>query len=122
MRPHPRGHSEDQGGIPVGSSGDLSPTSRVPGQSLPSCYRGERSQVTNRADPPPLDLVLELDVAPRFEADVYVKLLESVLTSALVAHGVTGAVELSLVITDDAKLQELNRQYRGIDAPTDVLS
>jgi probable rRNA maturation factor len=78
--------------------------------------------VTNRADPPPLDLVLELDVAPRFEADVDVKLLESVLTSALVAHGVTGAVELSLVITDDAELQELNRQYRGIDAPTDVLS
>jgi probable rRNA maturation factor len=29
---------------------------------------------------------------------------------------------LSLVITDDATVQQLNRDYRGIDAPTDVLS
>jgi probable rRNA maturation factor len=29
---------------------------------------------------------------------------------------------MSLVITGDAQLQELNRQYLGIDAPTDVLS
>jgi probable rRNA maturation factor len=30
--------------------------------------------------------------------------------------------DLSIVITGDAQLQELNRQYLGIDAPTDVLS
>ena len=30
--------------------------------------------------------------------------------------------ELSIVLTDDARLQELNREYLGIDAPTDVLS
>jgi len=30
--------------------------------------------------------------------------------------------ELSIVLTDDARLQELNRDYLGIDAPTDVLS
>lgn len=29
---------------------------------------------------------------------------------------------LTLVITDDACIHELNRVYRGIDAPTDVLS
>lgn len=29
---------------------------------------------------------------------------------------------LNVVITDDAAVHELNRQYRGIDAPTDVLS
>ena len=71
---------------------------------------------------PPLELTLELDVAPEFETDVDVDLLESVLTRALVAQKVSGAVELSLVITDNAELQELNRHYRGIDAPTDVLS
>ena len=32
------------------------------------------------------------------------------------------AADLSIVITDDAKLQELNRQYLGSDMPTDVLS
>jgi probable rRNA maturation factor len=30
--------------------------------------------------------------------------------------------DLSIVLTDDARLQELNRDYLGIDAPTDVLS
>lgn len=30
--------------------------------------------------------------------------------------------DLSIVLTDDARLQELNREYLGIDAPTDVLS
>ena len=30
--------------------------------------------------------------------------------------------ELTLVVTDDATVQELNRDYRGINAPTDVLS
>jgi probable rRNA maturation factor len=30
--------------------------------------------------------------------------------------------DMSLVITDDSAIQELNRQYREVDAPTDVLS
>ncbi len=30
--------------------------------------------------------------------------------------------DLSVVLTDDEQLQELNRDYLGIDAPTDVLS
>ena len=30
--------------------------------------------------------------------------------------------DLSIVLTDDTRLQELNRDYLGIDAPTDVLS
>jgi probable rRNA maturation factor len=33
-----------------------------------------------------------------------------------------GKAELSLVLTDDAQLQELNREFREVDAPTDVLS
>jgi len=31
-------------------------------------------------------------------------------------------VELTVVIADDETLQELNRTFRGVDAPTDVLS
>ncbi|GBE15062.1 MAG TPA: rRNA maturation RNase YbeY [Proteobacteria bacterium] len=30
--------------------------------------------------------------------------------------------ELSLYLTDDAQIRELNREYRGIDSATDVLS
>jgi probable rRNA maturation factor len=35
---------------------------------------------------------------------------------------VTGAAELSVVLTDDAEQQTLNRDWRGIDKPTNVLS
>jgi probable rRNA maturation factor len=30
--------------------------------------------------------------------------------------------ELAVVVTDDETLRELNRRYRGVDAPTDVLA
>lgn len=30
--------------------------------------------------------------------------------------------DLTIVLTDDAQLRELNREYLGLDAPTDVLS
>lgn len=35
---------------------------------------------------------------------------------------VPGPLELSVVLCDDAHIQELNKEWRGIDSPTDVLS
>ena len=35
---------------------------------------------------------------------------------------VTGAAEISVLLTDDAEQRELNAQWRGKDAPTNVLS
>jgi probable rRNA maturation factor len=35
---------------------------------------------------------------------------------------VAGAAELSIVLTDDTEQRELNRQWRGVDKPTNVLS
>jgi len=34
----------------------------------------------------------------------------------------TGVGEVSIVLTDDSHMQQLNRQWRGIDKPTNVLS
>ena len=34
----------------------------------------------------------------------------------------TGVAELSIVLTDDAEQQALNRDWRGVDKPTNVLS
>jgi probable rRNA maturation factor len=48
--------------------------------------------------------------------------VESVAQRALTTHGVTDTVELSILITGDETLHELNRTYRGQDKPTDVLS
>jgi probable rRNA maturation factor len=40
---------------------------------------------------------------------------------AVLAHQSTDG-DISIVLTDDAQMHEMNRNYLGIDAPTDVLS
>lgn len=37
-------------------------------------------------------------------------------------HKISGRVEIGVNIVGDRKIHELNRKYRGIDAPTDILS
>jgi probable rRNA maturation factor len=68
------------------------------------------------------ELSLDLDVAPAYEGDVDSALLEEVFGRALSVTGVVGPIEVSVVVTDDAAVHELNRRYRGVDDPTDVLS
>jgi probable rRNA maturation factor len=48
--------------------------------------------------------------------------LERAARAALTHQKVSPDTDLSIVLTDDARLQGLNRDYLGIDAPTDVLS
>lgn len=49
-------------------------------------------------------------------------LLERAANAALIHESEPLNSELSIVLTDEARLQQLNRDYLGIDAPTDVLS
>src|SRR5688500_14549630 len=49
-------------------------------------------------------------------------LLERAAHAALEHESQSLDSELSIVLTDDARLQQLNREYLGVDAPTDVLS
>ncbi|MGZ3674088.1 MAG: rRNA maturation RNase YbeY [Ktedonobacterales bacterium] len=48
--------------------------------------------------------------------------LRRVVALTLAQADVTQPVELSVLVTDDAGLRELNREYRGRDESTDVLS
>ena len=48
--------------------------------------------------------------------------VEDICAVVLAAEAVPREVEISLTWTDDVRMQELNAQWRGIDAPTDVLS
>ena len=50
-----------------------------------------------------------------------IALLEVILQKAGEAEGVTDG-EVDLTFVDDEQIHELNREYRGIDRPTDVLT
>ena len=57
-----------------------------------------------------------------FEAELEDGWLRSVAEQVLVAEDAAPEVELGLVITGQARIQELNLVHLGIDAPTDVLA
>jgi len=57
-----------------------------------------------------------------YEECLEVSWLRSVAEQVLVAQDAGSRVELGLVITNQEKVQQLNRSYLGIDEPTDVLS
>jgi len=48
--------------------------------------------------------------------------LQTVMERVLLAENAPDEIEISLVITGQERIQELNREYRGLDSPTDVLS
>ncbi|HUX86690.1 MAG TPA: rRNA maturation RNase YbeY [Chloroflexota bacterium] len=80
----------------------------------------ESNVATSRPNRPKLEL--DLDVASQFAGEIDAEFLREVLERALSTQGMTGPVEVSIVICDDAEIQTLNRTYRGMDRPTDVLS
>ena len=80
------------------------------------------------------DIILDLDGMPPLQEEILeravrqtltVPVLNSVKEQTLVLQSAgcpAAEVELTLVVTGDEALQELNRRYLEIDAPTDVLS
>ena len=48
--------------------------------------------------------------------------IQDVVEKVLEQQGITMDTTLYVIITDDKDIQTLNREYRGIDASTDVLS
>ena len=48
--------------------------------------------------------------------------IRKVIRTALAAEGVTFPCEISVLLTSDNGIQDINREQRDIDAPTDVLS
>ena len=65
------------------------------------------------------DIGVSVDRA--FRKAVSASALRAAVVRTLASEGVHKA-ELGVVVTDDDALRELNREHRGLDEPTDVLS
>lgn len=65
---------------------------------------------------------IDAQIAPRYARVVRVTALKAAARAALDAARVRRRVSLTLVVAGDAVLRKLNRDFLGIDGPTDVLS
>jgi probable rRNA maturation factor len=78
--------------------------------------------VATVAKPPKLDLDILVEAGawpPEAEIEA---LARRAIGAAFAELGATGNTEVSLVLTDDAHIRELNATWRGKDKPTNVLS
>lgn len=67
-----------------------------------------------------IDLTVEAGNWP--DEDTLLKLIENAAGAVTAELALEGDSELSLLFTDDAHIQTLNREWRGKDKPTNVLS
>ena len=64
--------------------------------------------------------MIHIETNPSLQTDLAPDILERAALAVLAHQSTDG--DLSIVLTDDRQLHELNREYLDIDAPTDVLS
>ncbi len=64
---------------------------------------------------------IDNEVNAEFDFDIE-KTAISVAEQVLKAEGFNYDADISLLITDDEGIREMNKDFRGIDSPTDVLS
>lgn len=64
---------------------------------------------------------IAVDIDEQFASEVAEETLTAAI-SAVLTHAGIGNAGVAVVVTDNDYVQRLNRDYRGVDAPTDVLS
>ncbi len=69
-----------------------------------------------------LKWTIDIRVDPPYGRRVKVRDLRAIVGAALAAEDVPPGKKVSLLLTGDDAVRHLNRQYRGIDRTTDVLS
>lgn len=68
-----------------------------------------------------MTIMIEEETAVEFDFE-YHQLAEEVIVFSLDFEKFPYEAEVNLTLVDDASIQEINREYRNIDKPTDVLS
>lgn len=66
--------------------------------------------------------MITLEISEDYRSQVEAQLIETAVMAVLTNQDAPETTDLTVVITDDRQLQQLNYQFRDIDAPTDVLS
>jgi probable rRNA maturation factor len=67
-------------------------------------------------------LTVNVRVLPSYAQEIERADLRRAARAAFKSAGGQGAGGLTVMVTDDAQIRELNRVYRSVDAPTDVLA
>jgi probable rRNA maturation factor len=65
---------------------------------------------------------IDIYAEDRFRALLDENWVRKIVRQVLKVEGVPSPYEVSLVFTDSETVQQLNRDYRGVDEPTDVLA
>jgi len=65
---------------------------------------------------------IEIFIEEEFRGVVNGGWIKKIVRQVLRAEGVAPPYEVSLVFTDSETVKQLNRDYRGVDEPTDVLA
>lgn len=68
-----------------------------------------------------MTIAMEEEIEAGFRFDCR-EMADAVLAHALSHEGFPYEAEIGLTLTDNAAIRQINREYRQIDAPTDVLS
>lgn len=67
-------------------------------------------------------LAIDIQIDEQFEGQADPALIEAAVAAVLAVEGIGELIDLSVLVTSDAELHRLNREYRGVDQATDVLS
>lgn len=67
-------------------------------------------------------MAIDVQIAPAFRRRLRSQEIQAWAQAALRAEGLTEPPDMAVVITDDEAIRALNRDFRGMDVPTDVLA
>src|SRR5262249_15684091 len=66
--------------------------------------------------------MFEIEIQNEADYEIDEERLRQAALTVLAAHDVKDSSEMTIAITDNEAVADLNRRFRGVDAPTDVLS
>jgi probable rRNA maturation factor len=66
--------------------------------------------------------MIHLQISENISPTLPRKIIEQAAAKTLATLAVAGEIDLTILLTDDGQIHQLNLEYLGVDAPTDVLA